>query len=429
MPRALSRPPNDRSPPRRAWAPWLVVVIVLSVSAATTVSESRSSTAVVAPSDSCSALLSNATVLDSVDRYYEYANASLLPSKATAENHSLSAWSGICGSAAFVSAYANTTNRSVSLSVLVGDQNMTSSGLIGSLFATFSFTGSLACPAGGASYPTGFPCQEADAWTANLSLGVVTAHSWSLTSDRFVPCQTPQQNATNVATVEEFYPNPSQVPNESTAVAEIPVLWGDICTTSAYYDAYYAHGPNLSVSAWTTVGQFNSSPDLFLSWSFYWYESTCPQPPPSGSTDTGGCSASETWTADLLADSTSGPVFDYSYPLGGPGGPPPPGSPPSNTSPAVPSGGGGLRIGPYAFLTLAPYLAAVAAVLLITSLAWYSARGSRLGRPSTKYSSYAALARRGLANRSGPRNDASPAEDAARPSSPAATDRRAPPTG
>lgn len=406
----LSRPVRVRAvemtfwtPPRRnppaslgsRWSPPVLVVLILGFAAAAAVlppaGHASGSPPPVAP---CASVLSNSTLLGAVDRFYQYPNGSLLPSRSTAENSTLDTWSAICGSSAFATAYENTTNRTLGVSVAVGDQNRTASGeLIGSLFATFSLTGAVTCPVGVSGFPSGYPCSEADTWMANLSLSAVTGHRSSVISDRFVPCQTPEQNQTNLGTVSQFYPNPAQVPNESVAQAEVTVLWGGVCTTSAYYAAFWAHGTNLSLSAWTTVGGMNSTPDLFVQWAIYWQADPCPQAPPSGA-GANTCEVTESWTADLRTNSYTGPTFGYSYPMNGSGAPPL-GTGGDGKGPGSPSGGGffGLPSAPLASLAL--LLAVVGAGALVGTLSWRGARGPRLGRPSAKYSAYAALAREG----------------------------------
>lgn len=342
-----------------AWTSVLVALVVVEFPAQGLLVTSGQANSNEVSAPSCSTLIANSTLLGTVSRYYLYPNASLSPSKATAESNILSVWTSVCGSTAFAAAYSNTTNRSITPSAFVGDHNLTPSGyLTGSLFATFTLVGASPCPVGVGGYPAGYPCQESDQWTVNLSTGQVTGPQWSVTSSRFVPCQTPQQNQTNVATVAQFYPNPSQKPSEATAEAEVTVLWAGVCTSTVYYFTYWRDSTqNDSISAWTSAGGRNSSSDLFVQWTIGW-DGPCTFPGQDAEPPTSDiCYVSESWTADLVANTTSGPTTREQVVSGS--GAPPCGS--SNCTTLAPTGPSTERVPPWVLAGTAVVVAVVAA--------------------------------------------------------------------
>jgi hypothetical protein len=269
----------------------------------------------------CSELVTEATLTGLVSQYYP--NASLLPSESQAEQAVNSAWNALCGSATFQGALSSAAGGWFAYIASMQDKNWTASGaLVGSLFVDFELTWNASCPSGGAGYPAGHGCQFDDLWQANLTTQAVTGPAVTITSLRFAPCDTPHANETAVGSVEGFFPDPGTAPNESVAVQEVQTIWGEICTSSTYYQiaAPLPMPQALGFSTWRGSGGPNgtlgASGHLFFEWTLFTGNGPCPAH--NGSATEGvTCSYSESWTADLTLDTYSGPT-NSSFPnLGG----------------------------------------------------------------------------------------------------------------
>jgi hypothetical protein len=318
---------------RPGWAPLALLVALCSLlgslppvgaasgAVAPSFGSTRGGTAVPNGPVSCGALVSGPTLTGLVSQYYP--NASLLPSESQAEQSVSASWNGLCASGTFQQVLSASRGGWFEYISLMQDKNRTASGdLVGSLFVDFQLMWNASCPSGGADYPAGAGCQLNDVWQANLTDPSVTGPATTVTSLRFVPCDTPDANATAVSSVEGFFPDPGVAPNESVAVQEVQAIWGTICTSSAYYAlAAPLDLPQvLSFSTWrATTGPnatLGTSGDLYFEWSLWTGDRACS--PLNGSSSNGlDCSYYESWTADLTQDTFSGPSAT-SYPdLGG----------------------------------------------------------------------------------------------------------------
>ncbi|HEY6238622.1 MAG TPA: hypothetical protein VIZ68_05505 [Thermoplasmata archaeon] len=286
---------------------------------APSVGSTRGGTGVPAGPVSCSALVDGSTLTALVSQYYP--NGSLLPSESQAEQAVVTTWNDVCGSTEFDQALAAAAGGWFEYTSRMQDKNRTASGgLVGSLFVDFTLTWNASCPSGGSGYVTGYGCQFKDVWQANLTDQSVTGPAVTITSLRFVPCDTPDANGTAVGSVQEFFPSPGTAPNESVAVQEVQVMWGAICTSSTFYGiaASLEMPQALSFSTWRADAGPNATLDpsghLYFEWSLFTGDRPCPSE--NGSYANGlTCSYSESWTADLTADTYSGPSLS-GYPLG-----------------------------------------------------------------------------------------------------------------
>lgn len=324
----------------------------------------------VPASYSCASVASNASLVALVDQYYLHSNSSLLPSQSTAESAAVAIWETVCSSSPFNSVYSTYSDVSFADSAQVQDKNVTAGGIIvGSLFVSFKLTWNTSCPSGATRYPVGFGCVFSDVWSGNLTTGKVAGPAQGVVSARFIQCDTPSGNLSNVQAVDGFYPNPFQRPNQSTAEQEVQTLWGEVCSSETYYQTLNQQ-PGATpggVSAWTTAGGMNASGpgDLFVQWSIGWTAS-CAQGP--------SCFYSEEWTADLLADTVTGPRLSISIPLGSPPGP-----------------GSGSFVGKLTDLSTPIFGVSIAALILVSVLGvalYYKARGPRIGSPSRIYQGF-----------------------------------------
>lgn len=315
------------------------IAVIMALAAAPSVQGVPLGAQVVSPraTTSCTSQLSNASLTSSVDAHYP--NASLMPAKAQAEANALSAWQAVCGSSAFQSAESSGANLTFEYLVVAGDKNVTANRtIIGSLFVNFSIRWSASCPAG--AFPAGYPCEFSDQWSANLTTQAIAGPASTIASQRLAQCDTPAQNESDVYSIGDFYvPPPSGVnqtsptqPNESVADAEVATIWGAVCSSSAYYAVLLAHpSAELSTSAWIGGGGsgngstgstngasssrralfgavMNNTPGANLSfeWSLGW-DADCPV---NGTEYPNGteCYFTESWTANLVANSYTGPV-------------------------------------------------------------------------------------------------------------------------
>jgi len=270
---------------------------------------------------SCSGLVTGATLTSLVSQYYP--NSSLLPSESQAEQAVTTSWNDLCGSAAFQQAASSAAGGWFEYTSRMQDKNWTASGeLVGSLFVYFELTWNASCPSGGTVYPAGYGCQFNDAWQANLTDQSVTGPAVTITSLRFVPCDTPSANQTAVGSVEGFFPDPGTSPNESVAVQEVQTIWGAICASPTYYGlAAPLHMPQaLSFSTWRATTGLNAtlstSGHLYFEWSLFTGDGLCPQENGSGSNGL-TCSFYESWTADLTLDTFTGPSASSFPAIGG----------------------------------------------------------------------------------------------------------------
>lgn len=252
-----------------------------------------------------------------------YPNASLLPSETVAQRSVNQAWSVVCGSAPFGAGYQASASPQVSVRLVVQDQNRTSGGdLIGSLFASFALGWSAPCPTGAGPYPVGFDCVYSDGWDANLTTMAIAGPAASITSARFVQCDTPAQNQSDVSTVQGYYGYGSVQPSEPVAISEVTAIWGSICTSSAYLDALAQH-PNASVSWGSSIGAAvnasagagSSGGGIEFEWDISW-NAPCPSNV-SGYSGDGLCDYTDAWTADLATNTSSGPNLEVFPPDGG----------------------------------------------------------------------------------------------------------------
>jgi hypothetical protein len=273
---------------------------------------------------SCSDLVTGATLTGLVDQYYP--NASLLPSQTQAEHAVTSTWSQLCNSTAFQQVLSSAKGGWFEFISIMQDKNRTSTGdLVGSLFVDFQLTWNASCPSGGAVYPAGYGCQFQDVWQANMTEASVTGPAVTITSARFVPCDTPDANETAVGSVEGFFPDPGTLPNESLAIQEVQTIWGSICSSSSFYDlAVTLDLPqDLSFSTWrATIGPnatLSTTGHLYFQWSLWMGDRPCPTQ--NGSDSNGlSCSYQESWTADLTLNTFSGPSVSSFPNFGGPPG-------------------------------------------------------------------------------------------------------------
>lgn len=275
----------------------------------------------------CSALEPNTSLNATVAHHYP--NASLLPNEASAQSGLVSTWSAVCGSASFSSGYEASASPQVSYVLRVMDQNRTAAGgLIGSLFAEFTLAWSAACPTGAGPYPVGYDCVYADVWNANLTTTSVVGPNASITSARFVQCDTPAQNESDVGTVAGFYGSGPLQPNESVAESEVTAIWGSICTSVPYLDAIVGHAnataswgasvgfsANLSGSGNQTPGANRTGGDLVFEWDVSW-NAACPANS-SAAQQYPSCEYTDAWTANLATDTYRGPSLEVFTPLGG----------------------------------------------------------------------------------------------------------------
>jgi hypothetical protein len=289
-------------------------------SAAPSFGSTRGGTGVPNGTVSCSGLVTGATLTSLVSQYYP--NGSLLPSESQADQAVTTTWNDLCGSAAFQQALSSARGGWFEYISLMQDKNWTASGqLVGSLFVDFELTWNATCPSGGSGFPAGFGCQFKDVWQANLTVQSVAGPAATITSLRFVPCETPDANVTAVGSVEGFFPDPGTAPNESVAVQEVQTIWGAICTSSTYYSvaASLDLPQALSFSTWrATTGpnsSLNSSGHLYFEWSLFTGDGPCPSQNGSGSNGL-TCSYSESWRADLTMDTYTGPSASSSPYLG-----------------------------------------------------------------------------------------------------------------
>jgi hypothetical protein len=274
---------------------------------------------------SCSELVNGTTLAGLVSQYYP--NGSLLPTESQAEQAVNTTWSSLCGSTPFQQAVSSAAGGWFEFISSMQDKNRTSSGdLVGSLFVDFELTWNASCPSNGGGYLPGYGCQFNDVWQANLTDQSVAGPAITITSQRFVPCNTPDANATAVSSVQGFFPDPGTSPNESAAVQEVQTIWGAICTSSSYYAiAASLDVPQvLSFSTWRATTGANSTlstaGDLYFEWTLSTGDGPCPSQ--NGSASNGQiCSYSESWTADLTLDTYTGPASSGYSGLGS--GPPP----------------------------------------------------------------------------------------------------------
>lgn len=285
---------------------------------------------VLSTAPSCSSIESNTSLTALVDQHYP--NASLLPQQSSADTAVIGIWGSVCSSPAFASVYSSQSTVSFAASVQVLDKNWTAGGhLTGSLFVSMVLTWNATCPSGSIQYPSGFGCVFKSAWTGNLTTEVVAGPTESVVSGRFVQCNTPLENITDLQGVDSFYPNPIQRPNQSTAEREVQALWGELCASDTYFQTLSDHpgASNDGVSVWTgpenQSGNGSAGHDLFVQWSIQW-DAACSAGP--------SCSYSDDWTANLVADTVSGPVLSVYGPLGGV--PQAPGSPGSTSVLLIP---------------------------------------------------------------------------------------------
>lgn len=257
----------------------------------------------------CTTLTTNASLEGLVAAHYP--NSSLDPSQATANATISQIWGTICNSLTLLDAEDQSSNVSFGRSVFVGDSNG-SVGLVtsGSLFVQFTVAWTAACPTGSIRYPTGYPCDFSDLWTGNLTTAAIDGPVVAILSERYAGCTLLATNASLVIAVDGFYPNAALHPSEAVAAQVVQVVWGDVCSSLAFYQAYAAHpGISLGLQWGGGPGPNESSlgnQTLSVYFVFEW-PASCPSGDPTypaGST----CEFDEVWSANLASGKWTGPV-------------------------------------------------------------------------------------------------------------------------
>ncbi|MCI4362031.1 MAG: hypothetical protein L3J77_02410 [Thermoplasmata archaeon] len=258
----------------------------------------------------CSTLTTNASLLALVAA--KYPTSSLDPSEQTANASVTQIWGEVCTSSILVTAEAQQSNVSFGTSVYIGDSNGSGNRVYsGSLFVGFSASWEAACPTASPPYPSGFACHSRVSWTGNLSTAALAGPVVSVVSDRLAPCTLVETNASLVGAVDGFYPDASLRPNESAANHTIQVIWGQLCSSLAFYEAYVAYGDSaFGLSQWSSGGGLSNESSsltltLFVGFDFMWHAS-CPA---GGAEYPVGydCEYDESWTANVSSGNWTGP--------------------------------------------------------------------------------------------------------------------------
>ncbi|MCI4333168.1 MAG: hypothetical protein L3K01_05525 [Thermoplasmata archaeon] len=257
----------------------------------------------------CTTLTTNASLEGRVAAHYP--NASLEPSEATANASVSQIWATICTSLTLLDAEDQSSNVSFASSVFIGDSNG-SGGFVtsGSLFVQISVAWTAACPTGSTRYPTGYPCDFSDRWTGNLTTAAIAGPVVEILSERYAGCTVLATNASLVVAVDGLYPDPALHPTEAVAAQVVQVVWGDVCSSLAFYQAYAAHpGISLGLQWGGGPGPNESSlgnQTLSVYFVFEWAAS-CPSGSPNYPAGS-DCAFDEVWSANLASGNWTGPV-------------------------------------------------------------------------------------------------------------------------